>query len=83
MMTENDKPARRSHWQSVAHKRYGRMRFLGGDGSWVCMSQCQPVWSYRLEYDWMDAMMQQRRNCGDGCQGESMHKIWHLLESRQ
>jgi hypothetical protein len=70
-----EKPKRRTHWQALAHKRYRRMTFIGGDGEWLVMTMCPPRWQYRLfEYQsdaqaWMAEM--DAKGCGTTCKGKA------------
>jgi len=76
----NEKAKRRSHWQSLAGRKYRRMRFLGGDGEWVVLSKCYDLLTYRLEWTWAGAQVEAKKSCGPECQGPAKHKIWKLLD---
>lgn len=93
----NDTPTRkrRSHWQALAHSKYRRMTFLGGDGEWVVMTKCPATasdrgrWAYKLFDDQLDAEVWlahiNRHGCNadsaaQRCAGHASHKLWHMLE---
>jgi hypothetical protein len=71
---------RRTHWQALAHRKYPRMRFLGGDGEWLALFKCTQPWSYRLAPDQFEAFLAAGRSCGPACQGPANHKYWRLVE---
>ena len=74
----NEKAKRRSHWQALAHKRYPRMRFLGGDGEWVTLSKCYELWTYKLVRDQFDAAIEADKSCGAEC--TKQHRVWRMIE---
>jgi hypothetical protein len=79
----DEKPKRRTHWQALAHKRYRRMTFMGGDGEWLVMTMCPSHWQYRL-FPWRDdaeAWMAEidQKGCGNACKGKQSHRIWRLI----
>jgi len=71
---------RRTHEQALAHRKYRRMKFMGGDGEWLTLSRCTDPWSYRLYGDMLEAMVAVGKPCGPGCKGAGAHKCWRVLE---
>jgi len=71
---------RRTHEQALAHRKYPRMQFMGGDGEWLVMSKCTQPWSYRLFIDYLDALVAAGKSCGPQCTGAGAHKSWRVLE---
>ena len=76
-MNEKTK-TRRTHYQALAHRKYPRMRFLGGDGDWVVLSKCYELWTYKLAGDQFDAAMEADRSCGPEC--TMQHRVWRMIE---
>lgn len=74
---------RRTHEQAAAHKRYPRMRWLFGDGEWLCLSQCSQPWNYRLFHEQLDANTCAKESCGPNCNGVSGHKVWRVIPTEE
>ena len=87
------KTQRRSRWQALAHRKYGRMVHLGGDGAkdgecWVAMSKCKRggthAWSYVLRPSWAEAQTVledwDSKGCSAQCEGPGCHKLWKLAD---
>jgi hypothetical protein len=80
---------RRTHYQALAHRRYRRMAYSGGDGEWLVCIQCSDIWKYRLfEYRhdaeaWMAEI--DAKGCAGlsnyCCKGARSHKVWRVLEA--
>jgi hypothetical protein len=89
-MTKQTTP-RRSHWQALAHKKYPRMMWLGGDGGfecWVVLTKCPHeqtrYWRYALrpskaEAEALMAVWDAER-CGYQCQGIAAHILWRIYD---
>jgi hypothetical protein len=80
----DEKPKRRTHWQALAHKRYRRMTFMGGDGEWLVMTMCPARWLYRL-FEYQDEARGRMaeidaKGCGPACKGQHSHRVWRMVE---
>jgi hypothetical protein len=80
-MSEQTK-TRRTHEQSVAFKKYPRMRWISGNGEWLALSKCLEKWSYTLHSDQWDALSAMNKPCGPECRGTGNHAYWRLLETK-
>jgi hypothetical protein len=79
---------RRTHWQALAHRKYRRMEYVGGDGEWIGCIMCSSRWRYRLfEYRsdaeaWMAEI--DAKGCGHygnyTCKGARGHRMWRIIE---
>lgn len=85
----DDKPTRRTKWQALAYRKYGRFTFLGGDGTWVVMTKCPHQqtrhWRYQLAGSMAEAETILERWGKNGCntytcEGKAQHSIWKLKE---
>jgi hypothetical protein len=89
----DEKPTRRTHWQAIANRKYGRLTFLGGDGSeyecWVVMTKCPHQqtrhWRYRLAGSQAEAEVIIARWTANRCEsytcaGQAQHSLWRLRE---
>jgi len=80
MTTEDQsKKPRRSHEQAAAHRRYKRMRWIDGDGEWLCLFRCSDPWSYRLFFSQFDAECCATKPCGNCCKGRNEHRVWRVI----
>ena len=71
---------RRSHWQALAHRKYRRMKWTGGDGEYLSLSKCTEPWTYTLENDYVLARIAQGNPCGSTCRGTHLHSGWRLKD---
>lgn len=60
---------RRSHEQALAHKKYGRMKYVRGDGEYLVPSKCSAKWTYILVADSFEALLAANKSCGADCLG--------------
>lgn len=89
---DNEKPKRRTRWQAIAHRRYPKLVFMGGDGEngicWVVMAKCPHAevkrWRYRLAPGYGDAEAILAHWRTDGCGGTHCnpgdHSLWRIHE---
>ena len=84
------KLTRRTKWQALAHRKYPRMIYLGGDGSdsgcYLVLSKCPHqqtrYWRYVLCPDFTSAEATLKRwevdRCNPRCIGFTEHTLWAL-----
>jgi len=59
------------------------MRWLSGDGQWLCLYQCVQPWAYRLFANRVDADVAAKQRCGDSCEGPNRHKTWRVIPTEE
>jgi hypothetical protein len=84
---------KRSKWQALAHRKYPKFYFVGGDGGqdcWLALSTCPHQQIKRWFYVLADSQEKAEQfvlkwdaqMCNPLCQGRGGHKVWRLRPNR-